>query len=291
MVTNQTSDPSRTVPTRRISFGADFADLPRHFAKDGDLVGSHIIAALSGVFPDGEDFFVRSVRYYRDEISDPVLKQQVNGFIGQESTHGREHRGLNVRLDELGYNTHKVERFTRFGLGLRSRHTSPISCLAATAALEHFTAVLAEKVLHDEEFRDMIGHEGVRNLFVWHALEESEHKAVAFDVYRAVGGSERMRVLIMKITRVGFVGGTIAQVALGLLGDRATFKRGRLRQSLRYLKDSPLIDREMWKALKEYDRRGFHPDDRDTTELVAEWRERLFGDEGALNANLTTSVA
>ena len=54
-----------------------------------------------------------------------------------------------------------------------------------TAALEHFTATLAEMILSDPEARDMFGDETVKNLFLWHALEEAEHKAVAFDVYKA----------------------------------------------------------------------------------------------------------
>src|SRR5207244_6836667 len=105
----------RTVPTRRISFEDSLQDLPRHFADDGDLVLSHLAAALSAVFPDGEDFFVRSVRHFRDGVADPALKRQVAGFIGQEAMHGREHRVLNDRLDGLGYPTKRVERIGKTG--------------------------------------------------------------------------------------------------------------------------------------------------------------------------------
>jgi predicted metal-dependent hydrolase len=157
------------------------------------LVTSHFTAALSGLFPDGEDFFVRSVRHYRDQITDPVLKRQVAGFIGQEAVHGREHRLLNRRFAELGYPTRRFERIAKWGLGTRERIMPPIANLALTAVLEHFTATLAELLLSDEETRRLMGDEAVRNVFLWHALEESEHKAVAFDAYRAVGGTERMR--------------------------------------------------------------------------------------------------
>src|SRR3954467_11582874 len=224
----QTSDPSRQVPTRRISFADSLAELPKHFAGDGDLLASHITAGLSAVFPDGEDFFVRSVRHFRDEIDDPALKRQVAGFIGQEAMHGREHRAFNDRLAELGYPTKKIERFTKWGLELRERIAPPKANLAATAALEHFTATLAELVLTDEATRQQFGHEAVRDLFVWHALEESEHKAVAFDVYKAVGGTERMRVWTMNALRYGFVLGMFAQVSISLVLDRATYKPGNL---------------------------------------------------------------
>src|SRR3546814_10664261 len=92
--------------------------------------------------------------------------------------HGREHRAFNDRLAELGYPTKLVERLTKWSLELRERIATPASNLAATAALEHFTATLAELVLTNEEVRNAFGHPEVRNLFVWHALEESEHKAV-----------------------------------------------------------------------------------------------------------------
>jgi uncharacterized protein len=281
----------RTVPTRRISFEESLRDLPKHFAADGDLIASHIAAALSAVFPDGEDFFVRSVRNYRDRITDPELKRQVAGFIGQEAMHGREHRMLNERLAELGYPTKTFERITKKGLALRERFLPQASNLAATAALEHFTATLAELVLSDQETRDLFGHDEVRNLFLWHALEESEHKAVAFDVYKAVGGTERMRVWTMKAIRVGFVAGMTVQVVISLLGDKATYKPGNLRRSLRRLRTSPLLRRELWEQLKDYDRPDFHPDDRDTDGLLAEWRETLFGEQGTLNDKLVRPVA
>jgi uncharacterized protein len=287
----QTSNPDRKVPTRRISFEESLADLPKHFASDGDLIESHIAAALSSVFPDGEDFFVRSVRHYRDQITDPDLKRQVGGFIGQESVHGREHRAFNDRLAQLGYPTKKYERLTKWGLETRERIAPARANLAATAALEHFTATLAEKVLSDEHARNMFGHEEVKNLFLWHALEESEHKAVAFDVYKAVGGGERMRVWTMNFLRFGFVGAMVLAVTVSLLGDRATYNPRTLFRSLRKLRRSPFLSRKLWNQLRDYNRRDFHPDDSDTNELVTYWRATLFGDTGTLNDKLATTSA
>jgi hypothetical protein len=283
--------PARTIPTRRISFEESLRDLPRHFAADGDLVHSHIAAALSAVFPDGEDYFVRSVRRYRDRITDPVLRRQVAGFIGQEAMHGREHRQLNARLAELGYPTEVVERITRRILELRERLAPPIANLAVTAALEHFTATLAELLLSNDEMRDLFGHDAVRDLFLWHALEESEHKAVAFDVYRSVGGSERLRVLTMKVMRGLFVASMVVEVTVSLALDPATYRRGNLRRSLRRFLHSPVVSRALWRQLRDYDRPDFHPDDRDTNALVEHWRRELFGDAGTLNDKLVTSAA
>ena len=287
----QNTQAQRKVPTRRISFEESLKDLPKHFSADGDLILSHVAASLSSVFPDGEDFFVRSVRHFRDQITDPELKRQVGGFIGQEAMHGREHRAFNDRLDQLGYPVKRFERLTKKGLAIRERLMSPKSNLAATAALEHFTATLAELVLSDQRTRDLFGNEEVKNLFLWHALEESEHKAVAFDVYKAVGGSERTRVITMSVLRYMFVLGMAAQVAISLLLDRDTYRRGNLRRSWRNFRRSPLVSRELWEQLCDYNRPDFHPDDRDTTELVERWRETLFGVNGTLNDKLNTAAA
>jgi hypothetical protein len=273
---------STSVPVRRLALEPTFEDVPRHFGVGGDLISSHIIAALSAVFPDGEDFFVRSVRHYRDEITDPLLAEQVSGFIGQEVTHGREHRAFNTHLDEMGYHTKFVERFVRRAIGFRERHTPPITNLAATAALEHVTATLAELVLTSTETQDSFGEDSVRNLFMWHALEESEHKAVAFDVYRAVGGSERMRIITMKIARWGFLISTAIQVMASLATDRASYRPGALSKSWRYVRTQPFLSGEVWQQLKAYERRGFHPSDVPNDELVETWRERLFGTTGTM---------
>src|SRR5437764_837654 len=96
--------------------------------------------------------------------------------------------------------------------------------------------VPTRRISFDASLQDLpklFGHQEVKNLFLWHALEESEHKAVAFDVYKAVGGSERMRVWTMNFLRFGFVLGMAAQVFISLLGDRDTYRRGNLRRSWR----------------------------------------------------------
>ena len=140
----QTSNPDRQVQTRRMQFEEDLAQVPKHFAGGGDIVTSHFWAGLSAMFPDGEDFFVKTVRHYRDQITDPVLKRQVAGFIGQEAMHGRVHRALNHHLATLGYPIEKLESFTRWNNEMFEKYLSPELCLAQTVVSEHMTALLAE---------------------------------------------------------------------------------------------------------------------------------------------------
>jgi predicted metal-dependent hydrolase len=281
-MSEMTPNLDREIPTRRMSFDAAFAQVPRHFAVDGDLLLSHVAASLSAVFPDGEDFFVRSVRRFRDVVTDEALRRQVNGFIGQEAMHGRAHRGFNDRLHALGYPTKWFERMIKGGLAFRERVLPPIHNLAATAALEHYTATLAELLLTSEETRALFGNEDVLHLFLWHALEESEHKAVAFDVYKTAGGSERVRVFTMNVVTVGFFAQMTFQMIVSVLGDPATYRAGNLARSWRRFWQSPLMQREIWDRLREYNCVDFHPSHRDTTALIERWRAELFAPDGAL---------
>jgi uncharacterized protein len=275
--------PTRSVPTRPIEFDAWLHDLPKHFAADGDIVMSHVLAVLSSVFPDGEDYFVRSVEAVRHRVEDPKLRKDVEGFIGQESMHGREHRVLNARLAELGYPTRAIGTYVQKLTALRERFQSEQGNLAVTAALEHYTATLAETLLSDPDARAEIGHDSVRYLLLWHALEEAEHKAVAFDVYRRVGGTERMRVTTMRLIHVTFLLETSIWAMISLAMDPAARRQPRrVLQGLWRLRRSPFTSRRVVSQLFQYHRRGFHPNDRDTTELIAEWRKKLFGSDGAL---------
>lgn len=243
---------------------------------------SHAVAVLSGMFPEGEDFFVRSVRDQRHKIADPELRDQVAGFIGQEVTHGREHRELNERLGEMGYRSVKVDRHVRRLLELVDRFGTPKRRLAVTAALEHYTATVAECLLSTPEAQRLLGETEVRSLLLWHALEESEHKAVAFDVYRAVGGPEWLRIWVMRSTSLVFLAEVVGHTALSLLRDRTTYNPVRLVRSLLALRHSPFLSRDVLRRLRSYNKKGFHPDDWDATALIARWRAELFGEKGSL---------
>ncbi len=145
---SMTEVPLRDVRTRRIHFAYPSGSLKRHFVS-GDLVMSHVVAVLSAMFPEGEDYFVRSVRRYAGQVTDPELEKQVAGFIGQEVTHGREHRELNDHLQEMGYPTRRVDRMVKRSMALQMRLLPPLVPLAVAAAFEHYTATLEETLLTD----------------------------------------------------------------------------------------------------------------------------------------------
>lgn len=277
--------PTRAVRSRRIRFSYPTGSLNRHYV-DGDLVMSHVVAVLSAMFPEGEDFFVRSVRRFSESVTDPDLKAQVAGFIGQEVTHGREHQALNERLQQMGYPTRRVDRMVRRMLTLGERVLPPITCLAITAALEHYTAALAETLLSERRAQDLLGSTEVRSMLLWHAVEESEHKAVAFDVYRTAGGTERHRIWMMRVVSVSFILAVVAHTVVSMLADRATYNPPRLVRSVAALRHSPFLSRAVLRRIRAYNKSGFHPDDNDNTELLERWTAELFGPHGQLTDHL-----
>lgn len=206
MKTAASTSASDVMPVRRdLRF-----DLPVERAKDWHAQGSHVthfFNALSLLFPAGERFFMDSVRHYRDRIDDPVLKKQVLGFIGQEAMHTREHVEYNELLQANRLPARKLDQRVWIVLGYVKRTFPQALQLAHTVAAEHYTAMLADWILRDPT-RLAGSVEGYRQMWVWHALEETEHKSVSFDVWNTVmkPGLSRylMRIGVFLLTTLTF---------------------------------------------------------------------------------------
>ena len=156
------------VPPRNMVFdhGAGQNRLPFF---DGNVLTNAMFVVFSGVFPDGERFFLDSVRAFRKDIEDPTLKARVSGFIGQEALHGREHERLNKLFAERGLAVAVPERLIHAALAVLKRAPKRQQ-LAATIFMEHFTAALAEQWLTDERFHASTEPEAMK-LWLWHAVE------------------------------------------------------------------------------------------------------------------------
>lgn len=146
----------------------------------GSVVATAIYNALSTTFPAGEAYFVESVRAFR-EGTPPKLAAEIKAFTTQEAIHSREHDAFNSRASDAGYDLTKLETRVKERLAI-SRTRPPIASLAATMALEHFTAILAHELLKDP--RHLAGADkDAAQLWRWHAVEEIEHKGVAYDTW------------------------------------------------------------------------------------------------------------
>ena len=167
-----------TITPRDRRFGRQ--DKTARWWLGGDPVGTALYNALSATFPKGEAFFVESVRAFR-EGANPKLAAEIKAFVTQEVMHSREHVAFNKRAVEAGYDLKPLDEQVDYRLDIvRSRH--PIASLAATMALEHFTAILAHELLKDPRHLADADPESAA-LWRWHAIEEIEHKGVAYDTW------------------------------------------------------------------------------------------------------------
>ena len=146
----------------------------------GDPVGTAFYNALSATFPKGEGFFVEAVRMFR-EGADEKLAAEIKAFITQEVMHSREHVQFNRRALEAGYDLKALEDRVDQRLAA-TRAKPPIVSLAATMCLEHFTAILANQLLRNPRHLDRADPESAA-LWRWYAIEEIEHKGVAYDTW------------------------------------------------------------------------------------------------------------
>jgi len=253
-----------------MSFNLEAQQLPRHWYADSPAL-SHFFSALSAVFPDGEKYFIDSVRAYEEIIEEPELRQQVREFVRQEGHHTHHHRLFNQCLQSQGVSMDRCAEIAQRILN-RSRETdSPLVQLALTTAFEHFTAMMGDWLLRQSQpCGDM--HPAAHPLWVWHAVEETEHKAVAFDVYTAAGGDYWTRVRAMiHVTRI-FIP-RIHQMQLLLLAeDPAPLRMRDLLRCLRYLYGRGGFMRSMIPNYLRYFRRDFHPWQDDNSHLIAAWQ-------------------
>lgn len=263
---------------------ADVAVVPRNReydiarALEGDWFDNHPFKtawfnAMSIAFPLGEKFFIDSVRHFADSIEDPKLKEDVQGFCGQEGFHRREHQRYNETLCKArGYDLQKMERRLDRNIKLANRFMSPMERLAATAAMEHVTAILAESALSENDPMVDSAEPVMRDMWNWHAAEELEHKSVAFDVYRAVGGGETMRRWQMAMSTFYLMIDVLAVVIHMLRKDGNLWRPALWRDGWKFLFFKGGILRRVAKAYRQYYRRDFHPWDRDTRPLLANWQ-------------------
>ncbi len=230
--------------------------------------------AMSMTFPLGEKFFIDSVRHFAGEIDDPKLLQEIRGFCGQEGYHRREHERYNRELcKRRGYDYDYLEGRLEKNIAFSKKTFSPLKQLALTAAFEHITAIMAELALSPDAPMIAAVDPAMQALWDWHAAEEMEHKAVAFDVYRAIGGSEIMRKSALRQATFFL----LLDVGIGLVHmlrrDGTMWNLQVWREGWQFLFAQSGILRRVWPAYKNYYTDDFHPWQRDTDELLAHWRQ------------------
>ena len=242
-----------------------------------DPIATAFYNGMSVAFPQGEAFFIESVRKFRDTV--PVHQQaQIDAFIKQEAAHSREHTHFNKRVQEAGYDvlsieTHLAARFAK------AKNALPVVNLATTVALEHFTAIIAHAILEsDRHLKD--ASTDAAYLWKWHAIEEIEHKGVAYDTFLAAteGLSSykrwKFRALVMLHLSYTFVRGRVRAMRQFLEQDGMDGPRTGLR-IFWYLWIYPGLLRQIFPAWLSFFQPRFHPWQHDDRDLVAAHEAQL----------------
>jgi len=269
-VTPKTKTPQELAIQRRDYQFARNEPHPRWWLEN-DPVPTAFYNGLSALFPLGERFFMDSVKHFRDRTSGK-LKEQVADFLYQEAMHTREHVVFNKMATDAGYDIKKLDNRAATLLGW-ARKKRQIYQLAATAALEHFTAMLAHAVLADPRHMQNAPEEA-RQMWEWHAMEEIEHKAVAYDTYMATlknwPGFARwgLRSIVMVVATVLFIYAAIANTK-DLFKQDGIDNGKSWRRLFTYLFFSPGLLRKVLKSYFSYYRPGFHPWEEDDRALLA----------------------
>lgn len=260
-----------TIKAQRMGFEFD-EQVPRYWLENSPFL-SHMMNALSVLFPQGEQFFVDSVRAFRDQISDPQLQAEVKGFIGQEAMHSLEHMAMNQHVRDRGMPVDEMEKHLKVVLDttkkLPRRHQ-----LAITCALEHMTAMMADMLLERDDIREGM-HDTMRPLWAWHAIEETEHKAVAYDVFQEVGGTYGERAFYLVFSTAAL--GVMASYFTGrmMLNDAKRFSIADSARGLWRLWGKNGTFSSLIPTWLSYFKPGYHPWDHDNSELIARFKAEI----------------
>lgn len=203
--------------------------------------------------------------------------------------HTQEHVGFNASAQKYGHDVACLEQQTdKVIQGFRKTAamlfkpvgvTQEMIDLMGTTALEHFTATIASQLLINRHIQELMTDETMSTMWYWHAIEENEHKAVAYDVFEGVFGTGVKAYLAR-------CGSLIAAMAT-LFVVQSYFVLRLLKQdnqlNLKALKDiyvygyspSKGIITGMGREMLAYFKPGFHPNHLDTVSLLANWKAKL----------------
>lgn len=271
MKTNSTRLPA-SFPVRRMDY--NFENTPKYWCAN-DPAMTHYFTGLSTLFPEGESYFVRSVRALREHAKlNEALDREISAFIGQEAMHSKEHHAFHISAQQHGLNPESLEKATGIVLKGLEKIFSKKWNLLVTVGLEHYTAVLVVSMM--ETVNEYMTDKTIRDLWLWHSVEETEHKAVAFDLYEYLYGNGLNaylpRVTIFTLSLILITGlSTIYQIVL--------MKRDKQLSNLKTWQNFFNFAAKQYKTFIpkffEYYRYDFHPNQTNEKNLVATTKIKL----------------
>ena len=271
MKTNSTRLPA-SFPVRRMDY--NFENTPKYWCAN-DPAMTHYFTGLSTLFPEGESYFVRSVRALREHAKlNEALDREISAFIGQEAMHSKEHHAFHISAQQHGLNPESLEKITGIVLKGLEKVFSKKWNLLVTVGLEHYTAVLVVSMM--ETVNEYMTDKTIRDLWLWYSVEETEHKAVAFDLYEYLYGNGLNaylpRVTIFTLSLILITGlSSIYQIVL--------MKRDKQLSNLKTWQNFFNFAAKQYKTFIpkffEYYRYDFHPNQTNEKNLVATTKIKL----------------
>jgi predicted metal-dependent hydrolase len=260
METTIDASPQRIRPrSPHLSFDAS---IPRHWLGESTLA-THVANGVNLLFPAGERCFVRSVHRFDKTSPD------VRAFCAQEGRHANAHERFFEILRAQGFQIDGfLTWYERIVYDVIERATPPALRLSATAAAEHFTAMLAHNAFRTGLFDRM--HPTMQRLLAWHAAEEIEHKAVAFDVLRRTNPSYALRMAGL-VLATAILGCSWTAATITLLRQDPAVARSRLRAEAVSMRGHDPLRGVFLRGIREYIRRDFHPLQKDDYALAAQY--------------------
>ncbi|WP_168408727.1 metal-dependent hydrolase [Acinetobacter indicus] len=286
---NITNRAGASFPVRRMAF--EFDQVPEYWMRDSAGL-THFMTALSALFPAGEKFFidsVRAVRYHPAIKDNQELQKEISAFIGQEAMHTQEHVGFNASAQKYGHDVERLDRYTDkviqgarkvfAGVGKPFGITQEMVDLTATTALEHFTATIATQLLRNSHIQELMSDDTMKTMWLWHAIEENEHKAVAYDVFEGVFGQGTKAYLLRTSSLVAamltlFVVQNYFLFCLLKEDKQLNLEAFKAIYTYAYSPSKGIIT-GMGREMLAYFRPGFHPNDLDTVSLLDTWKAKL----------------
>ncbi len=262
----------RPIRARNLRFELEPARMADWHPAGGHV--SHFYNALSLLLPAGEAFFIESARAFDASALPPDLREDLHGFLAQESLHGREHQRYNDALATAGYPAVYLAKRVANLCRWLGRHLSPEARLAVTVAVEHETSMLSGVTVTEPRILDGCAP-AFAGIWWWHTIEEIEHKSVAFDLYREVTAGRRAayarRAVAMLAVWLAFAAGAFAFTLVLVAHDRRLTDLRGWRALFRFLFVTPRALRGQLRGVLGFLRPGFHPWQRDDHAQAVAW--------------------
>ncbi|MBL4866608.1 MAG: metal-dependent hydrolase [Pseudomonadales bacterium] len=261
------------------------ADIPRNW--QGEYYTTRFFDALQLAFPDGERMFIKSIRNYRDEIKDPELLEQVKKFNYQEGQHSIGHNGFNDLLMDQDINADIMYKVVSKAIKTAEKVVPRKFLLATTVAAEHFTATLAEDVYNSDFEIFENSDPTISALYAWHALEEAEHKSVAWDVFHEVADGDYLTRVMAMVAIVPILGAYMAvAMPIMLAADKKLMDTSEIKKGYQRFLGKKGMFRRIGPSIMDYFKPSFHPWSTGHPKHFHEWK-----DEYAKSNDMTKAYA